>query len=531
MDDAYVYFRYVDNFVVHSRGLVWNQGEYVEGFSSPVWAAVLIVLRALHLNFWNAVCGMGLLSFVAFWWLCCIVNRGFLPAKGAHESLNIPLVYLTFTYAVSCYFTSGLEAPLVNLTAAAYAAAILWPGNPLLQIIVGVSPLVRQELFIPFAMFCLFVRACRGSSFPWWALASFSATVGGYAIFRVWYYADLLPNTFYLKDLTWISQGLKYLADTVLPYHAIPFAAAMVIAFFTLYRRDGPQELRSTERVALLLLAAPIVAYAVKIGGDPRHFRYLAFPFIVSVLATGGLFERLASNAQDRSALFARGYILVFAVLCVSNFPRQLDHHPLMRIPMKDVNHQVDLIGDAAAHRLRFNQLTPPWRSAGTPSYISLSYSDAVRRFEAERIQKQVLDTHPIGEKVPPPSIRFGKTLDGLPITSDSWCQNGYLHQAVPVIHNLGLTEPFLGRTKMHSDRPAHKYGLRPLAHDILRIRGQFGFGRGVFDRAIAESQNPQKWIVKNIDSLRMIENKVYNTHNFAENLQLALTPVKQIVP
>jgi hypothetical protein len=531
MDDAYVYFRYVDNFVVHGRGLVWNPGEYVEGFSSPVWAAVLIALRALHLNYWNAVCAVGVLSFVAFWWICCVVNRGFMSAKVSQESLNIPLVYLSFTYAVSCYFTSGLEAPLVNLTAAAYAAAILWPGNPLLQVVVGFSPLVRQELFIPFGIFCLFVRYFRGSSFPWWAIGSFVTTVGGYAIFRVWYYADLLPNTFYLKDLTWIEQGLKYLADTILPYHALPFAAAMSLALFTLYRKGGSQELRTTERLVQLLLAAPIVAYAVKIGGDPRHFRYLAFPFIVSVLATGGLFEHLIAGARERSVLLARLYVFVFAVLCVSNFPRQLDHHPLMRVPMKDINHQVDLIGDAAAHRLRFNQLTPPWRSGGTPSYISLSYSDAVRRFDAEGAQKQLFDTHPIGEKVPPTSIRFGKTLEGLPITSDSWCQNGYLHQALPVIHNLGLTEPFLGRTKMRSNRPAHKYGLRPLAHDILRIRGQFGFGRGVFDRAIAESQNPQKWIVKNIESLRMIENKVYNTHNFAENLRLALTPVRQIVP
>lgn len=531
MDDAYVYFRYIDNFVVHGRGLVWNPGEYVEGFSSPAWAAILVVLRSLHLNYWDAVCGMGLLLFVAFWWICCLVNRQFMPKGTDRESLNVPLVYLSFTYAVSCYFTSGLEAPLVNVTAAAYAAAVLWPQLPLAQIVVGISPLVRQELFIPFVLFCLFVRFVKRSSWPWWSVASFFTTVGGYAIFRVWYYADLLPNTFYLKDLTWIKQGLKYLADTVLPYHSIPYAAAMVVVFIALTRRREKVGLYTIERLALVLLAAPTVAYAVKIGGDPRHFRYLAFPFVVAMLSTGGLFEQLLAKTPQQTAVFARAFVIIFAVVCVSNFPRQLDHHPLMRVPMKDINHQVDLIGDAAAHRLRFNQLTPPWHSAGSPSYVSLSYSDALRRFEQESAQKKVFDTHPIGEKVPPPSIRYGKTLDGLPITSDSWCQNGYLHQALPVIHNLGLTEPFLGRTKMRSDRPAHKYGLRPLAHDILRIRGQFGFGRGVFDRAIAESQNPQKWIVKNIESLRMIENKVYNTHNFAENLRLALTPVRQIVP
>jgi len=62
-------------------------------------------------------------------------------------------------------------------------------------------------------------------------------------------------------------------------------------------------------------------------------------------------------------------------------------------------------------------------------------------------------------------------------------------------------------------------------------MRAEFGFGKGVFDRTIAEDANPPRWVVQNIDSLRLIESKVYNQHNIVENLKLALTPVKQIVP
>jgi hypothetical protein len=200
-------------------------------------------------------------------------------------------------------------------------------------------------------------------------------------------------------------------------------------------------------------------------------------------------------------------------------------------MPLLVPNPQVNLIGDSAAHRMRSNQLTPPWHAPESPSFVALSYTDAVRRFNEESTNKRLLPTAPLGEKVPGPHMRAGQTLGGLPITSDSWCQNGYLHQAIPIIHNLGLTEPFLARTKMRSDRPAHKYGLRPIAHDIMRIRGRYGFGRGVFDQVLAESKNPQRWIVKNIDSLRIIENKVYNKHNFIENLRLALTPVAKISP
>ncbi len=57
MDDAYIYFRYADNLVIYGEGLVFNPGEYVEGFSSPFWMLLLAGLRLLHINFYHAVVG------------------------------------------------------------------------------------------------------------------------------------------------------------------------------------------------------------------------------------------------------------------------------------------------------------------------------------------------------------------------------------------------------------------------------------------------------------------------------------------
>jgi hypothetical protein len=47
MDDAFIYFRYVDNFVFLGRGLVYNPGEYVEGYTSPLWLLWLTTFRAV----------------------------------------------------------------------------------------------------------------------------------------------------------------------------------------------------------------------------------------------------------------------------------------------------------------------------------------------------------------------------------------------------------------------------------------------------------------------------------------------------
>ena len=50
-----------------------------------------------------------------------------------------------------------------------------------------------------------------------------AALNGAWLVFRVVYYADLLPNTFYLKDDAQPMLGLLYLWDLVAPYQVIPF--------------------------------------------------------------------------------------------------------------------------------------------------------------------------------------------------------------------------------------------------------------------------------------------------------------------
>ncbi|MDT8300329.1 MAG: hypothetical protein RQ760_02525 [Sedimentisphaerales bacterium] len=525
IEDAYVYFRYIDNLVLHGQGLVWNSGEYVEGFSSPIWALLLGGLRVLHLNYWIAVLTIGLFCFVVFWWMGCLVNRGFISSiDGSCRSLNIPLVYLCFTYAVSCYFTSGLESPLVNVVAVGYAAAALWPHSIFLQVLVGLSPLLRHELVIPYLLFIaysIFVRKCR----PYTAIVSFLLSIGGYGLFRIWYYADLFPNTFYLKDSTWINQGLKYVYDTIMPYQTILYMLFMFLAW-TALKKTQCKGLLTRERLVMLVLALPIAAYVVKIGGDPRHFRYLAFPFILVVLATGGIAEKFAlhfTKCKERLLVLLVG---IFGIAVFSNFPRQLQLHPLFRTQY--YTHTEFLrINDASYHRFHKAQITPSWRSG----CHFLSYAESKKRYAVEFTSKSITDFSPLGEVLMKTSSAGEKAYAGLPLIADLWCQNAYLHAALPVIQNLGLTEPFLARIQMRSNRPAHKFGLIPFAEDILHIRSEYGFVRGAFDVAISEDTKTPVWIVKNIDTIRKIERKVYNEHNFFENIKLAFLPIEKIIP
>lgn len=517
MDDAYVYFRYVDNWVIYGLGLVWNEGEYVEGFSSPLWCLFLALLRALHLDYWMIIRGVGVLCFALFWYMLCVINRGFLsPDKRADQRIyNIPMIYLSFSYPVLCYFSSGLESPFVNLVAVFYAASILWPQAIFLQCIVGLTPLVRQEFVLPFLLFvcwCIFFKKIR----PTAALFIFVVSSGSYGLFRVWYFADFFPNTFYLKDITWISQGINYLYDALLPYFVVPYLLGMWFIYRVLLKKDEMM-LQGHERVMMILLSASVAMYVIKIGGDARHFRYLAFPYILSVVATGGLIERAVGALSPISTRYVPALLLVFALAVSLCYPRQLQQHPIFRAQFNFAHTQFLLINDAAAHRLNSSGITPP------PFVVNseLGYASAKKRFElglADQLSRRAA------------ANVNGHQSSIITVMRLGWCQTAYLAPASFVVHAAGLTEPFLARTRMISDRPAHKNGLEPLSENLVSLRNTYGFGPGVFDKAVTDGV-ASKWIRDNIGKFRRIESKIYNEHNLHDNFVNAITPVGLIEP
>ena len=65
---------------------------------------------------------------------------------------------------------------------------------------------------------------------------------------------------------------------------------------------------------------------------------------------------------------------------------------------------------------------------------------------------------------------------------------------------------------------------------DLLRVQAKQDFGRGMH-RAAAESGDAAPWIAANLEALEVIERKIYNTHDFGENLGLAFTFPPRIQP
>lgn len=519
LDDAFVFFRYVDNLLFLERGLVFNEGEYVEGFSSPLWALVLVPLRATGMNWWWIVRLLGVVSFVGFW-LLMLSLRG-ATVERAQPSLNFPLLYLAFLYGPLCYFTSGMETGWVQLLAVAYAVHIFRPRLLAAQILVGLSPMVRHELALAF----LVVLA-----WDWWRERRFPLTTalvaigvgGAYLLFRVWYYADLFPNTFYLKDGSYFSWGLTYLHDTLVVYGVYVLAPVLLILALLLQKRGT--DVAIGQRLLLLAIAAMVGAYVIKIGGDGRHYRYLAFPFCLAVCASAGLPERaLATFAPGLRSAGVTAVGLVLALVFASFHPRQLSAHPLSG----DVQEQrVGVIRDAQFHRDLKALSFSPWGSGREMEHLDRKRSQRLYELNGwpppgRRVW--LLEEYARHRTDVPSSHR--------PVTGfDSWCVRIWQLFNLRVIHGDGLTDPILARTRATPWRPGHFKDTEFLAAHLASIQTEYGWGRGIYRRAV-EDGFAHPWIARNLESIEQIERKVYNRHDLIENLVLALTPIPRMEP
>jgi len=348
-DDAYIYFRYIDNLLFLRAGLVFNQGEFVEGFSSPVWTLLIIILRAFRVGYFTIARFVAILTFPLFWALLVIINRKLSEGNDTTLIVNFPVIHLSLNYGVLSYFTSGLETPLVQVSGVAYAAFLFFPNSLWLQFTLGLSPFVRHDLLLPCIIAILWF-IWQKKRIPITLVVTFLSVGVALAVFRIYYYAELLPNTFYLKDLMWISQGLVYVKDTLLAYrlnYIFPFFFLCLCGLW--YFAKASTTLHISQRLMMLIFGLTVTAYVVKIGGDPRHYRYLAFPYCVIMCSTGGLIEHLLGRLRVRVPplqVFLLGSGV--ALFTIIQYPRQLSRHPIF---YENQHLEVEKINDAVFQR------------------------------------------------------------------------------------------------------------------------------------------------------------------------------------
>jgi hypothetical protein len=415
-DDAMISMTYARN-LVEGHGLNWaRQGAPVEGFTHPLWTALMVPVNLLPIPLEQRSLVVQLLSLGALLWNVVLVRRLMLrhfSRPGARHWL--PACLLTaFYFPLDRWALIGMETGLQALltTASVLLALDVVRGRrdrhlPLL--LVGtVAVLLRMDMVIPVLAVQVWVAAGgglrqdrRGGRRRWLLGAAVAAVaVGGYLLFRWLYFHDLLPNTYYLKLAgiplaVRLLRGGDTLLDSLLAHWPLLLAVAvgLAAALAARGRRDRLWARRLTLPAVVFLSCC---AWSVYVGGDVWEAdstanRFVAFAMpqvfvLFNALVNQGLWAakrrlrrrvRPPSGAEPLGLRYALIGVTVAALLAANGLWRSDDledswkTYAMITRPMHTDRYEA-LLG--LVRQLR--QVAEPGASvvlvwAGTPAYFS----------------------------------------------------------------------------------------------------------------------------------------------------------------
>ena len=215
-DDAYISYRYVRNFV-EGRGLVFNPGEKVEGYTNFLWVLELSAI-------WKV---LGVRPDEASSLILSVLYTGGTIALTTVLALRSPfrerrhlvalgaLLVLALSHTFAIWATSGLETRQFTFFVLLAAVCLSPKENPrlvLASLALAAAEATRPEANLLFV--CALAWLVQGRARPR-EIARFAVPfvvlVGAHFLWRWTYYGDLLPNTYYAKHVRgWPEAGIRY---------------------------------------------------------------------------------------------------------------------------------------------------------------------------------------------------------------------------------------------------------------------------------------------------------------------------------
>jgi hypothetical protein len=327
VDDAYISLRYAQR-LVEGKGLTWNDGYYVEGYSNFLWVLLVSALGWIGFDLVAAARAICLLSSVAT--MLAFARYVERYADGKAGTLFLANIAFAFTAPVAVWSIGGLEGTLImallswalvlglplteapNMKRAAYAgvllglAAITRPEGAFFTVMLAggiwlFTPLPREIMLRPLALMCI-------------VAASFFAMQLG---FRLYYYGEWMPNTYYAKvsGVTYarLLSGYMYCIKATASF--LPLLLVVCLQFDKLLK---PQN-RSRKQVVYICLLAIIgwLAALTMAGGDMepsyRHILPLVPFFIIMVIEAISIDQSASKNMPQsaRKNMIFYGYLFM----------------------------------------------------------------------------------------------------------------------------------------------------------------------------------------------------------------------------
>ena len=272
-DDAYISFVYARS-LVEGHGLTWF-GMHIEGYTNFLW--VLWSALGLEVGADPLVWAWGA-SLVALAATIVITYRiAALRSAPIAGLASIAVLATNFTFLA--FGTSGLETMLQTalvagvwfevermrrqppnleqvIVLATYASLALWTSLDSAPMLAVLAVVAAHRL------------AKTGASIRTWVAGVMPVLVlvGGWLLWKLSFYDNVLPNTFYVKAGTGsAAHGAWFVAQFLTAYMLWPLVAG--IAVLAIVRR------RVASALPLAIVAAQL-AYVIAVGGDFMEFRF-----------------------------------------------------------------------------------------------------------------------------------------------------------------------------------------------------------------------------------------------------------------
>src|SRR5262245_23443162 len=323
-DDAFISFRYARN-LAEGHGLVFNPGlERVEGYSNFLWVLLLAALHRVGAPIEPTALVLSLVATLGLWVLVARQTLRVLPGQGRAALVLIPCWALALTRSVAVWSSSGLEtrlfetllvAGVLRLNAEVEAIDRGETRRPWAAVLLGLATWTRADglllsgMALGAALLYLLWRRRLRIARAAVQCAPFVALVAFQFGFRLAYYGEWLPNTYYAKidGRTGWGVGSAYLGAFLLEYAAYLWIPLLVLAV-----RQRIAERRTFLSVGMGAMLLRNMLYVVAIGGD--HFEYrpldIVFPFAFRLLYDGA--RRLAATRRGARILCA--YAVALAI-------------------------------------------------------------------------------------------------------------------------------------------------------------------------------------------------------------------------
>ncbi len=348
-DDAYTSLRYVKNFL-EGKGLVFNEGERVEGYTNFLWIMILSGIEFLNHNLNLALDLEKTAQLLSIIFSICVliltytlskmINRESESESALARIINelknlLPVFLLAFSTPMVYWGVSAMETNLfvflVLLSIIFYIKGDKGKPNLTFVTVSVLNSLLRPEGLIFFALIIfhkIVSNILEGEKQKIISIIFdkiiikeilfFFIPLCAYVIFRLVYYGYPLPNTFYAKTeftFQFLQRGINYFYDFARSYLLYGFVLILPIILF---------KNKNTNREFTLLFGITIlwIVIVILIGGDvlPIHRFFLPIMPLIMILFVKAVVEIIGKIFSQKNVILQPVLIGVFICLSVLDF-------------------------------------------------------------------------------------------------------------------------------------------------------------------------------------------------------------------